>query len=198
MSISTLIRPDEQVIPDDAVSFLEDAEWHDPDWREAMAEALNKACTPIPCPDLDPPNIVFTPKPLLGDPDVAMEDVVALARKAAHIVEQRGWTTGSLVDSCGRVCAAGAMNVASYGYPERFPWSLDATEAEIMQHGIRKACELMLYRWLGGIPIEHWNDGAVNEIVAINYRLRSPNSAADVASALRAFANDVEAGKVTL
>jgi hypothetical protein len=196
VSISTLIRPDEQVIPDDAVSFLEDAEWHDPDWRDAVAEALNKACTPIPCPDWMEAG---QPPKLLGDPDVAMEDVVALARKAAHVVEQRGWTTGSLVDSYDRVCAMGAVNIAAYGTPGPPPWSLDVTEAEIMQHGIRKACELMLYRWLGGIPVEHWNDGAVGMFHdETRHPFRSPNGAADVALMLRAFANDVEAGKVTL
>lgn len=196
MSISTLVRPTEPVIADDAV---EPIEWvSSADWQDAVAEALNKAVSVKPCPDFDSPDIIFTPKPL-GAPAVTMEDVVALAREAARIVEHRGWVAGCLADSYGRVCTVGAMNVATYGAPHRTPWSLRTTEAEILQHGIRDTCELMLFNWLGGVPVEHWNDGAVGMFHdESRYWLRSPRHSVDVASALRAFADDIEAGKVTI
>ncbi len=72
--------------------------------------------------------------------------------KAAKILEQFGWCQGYMQDDRGCFCAAGAIDVASFGSARYFSRNADAPEvlaAEDAHDALRRHL---------GQEIPHWND----------------------------------------
>lgn len=79
--------------------------------------------------------------------------------RAVEVLKERGWNKYSLVDCDGRVCAVGAIKVATGMHPESIEWSSDrgAEAAFTIRVVGSRTCDS------GGLPLGEgslptWND----------------------------------------
>lgn len=79
--------------------------------------------------------------------------------KAADYIDGHGWCQGAIADEEGRVCAVGAITMVTGG--------LDAPM------GTRLDVELLLYKYLGEIPVPDWNDRPERTKEQVTAALRS-------------------------
>lgn len=111
--------------------------------------------------------MLFDPKWKLPETpaDIKLEPWQEILLKAADVLEQRGWTRGKFSKS-GRVCAQGAINLASGfnadGGGDVNPATANKASSQLL-HYVR---DNITYRSVSGLPhkpcsIPDWNDNLV-------------------------------------
>jgi hypothetical protein len=175
VSISTLIRPAEPILNDELAPTEGPDAQKLADWFHALISKEGAAAALTAW---------STPPRMLRVEVFSNEELASLARRAAEVVLEAGWTRGTMVNHAGQVCAMGALATAAN--PPVF-----GPGGRLQASRIVGQCADRFARWLGawcGVP--SWNDGQQIKPT----RIPSPQNAVDVAAAFHGFADAVLAG----